>query len=626
MKTKILHSLLITCICLLWANSVSGQFPTDTQLIRINMVKGLPRPAYLDTIIDPVYGSAITCISDETVFGPTNGGATDWWSPYRRHRWFKMQPWNADGSKILIDLTYPNYLVDGTNYSFIKRFDPVYPQRHPPTEAVWSNVNPDIMYGISGNSLIKYKVSSGTRTTMHTFSDYSAISIGLYEGNVSNDDKYVALWCPKGGKYFTVVYDMQADSVFSIYEMGPQGQQDYYETFGLNWVCISQTGNYVVVQWQRSGTGRDMGVELFDNKMNFIRQIYGTVKNGFNIDMGLDADGNDVVVYQNLSTCDIMTHRLNDGFVTKVLSGTKISKATTISCRNLKRPGWAYFGDFEAGAGSVAEYHAAGTSDPSKASYNTVFALKLDGSETVEVFGHMHHSTNEGLYVQPMPVPSPDGTKVMFASDWEEEDMSVTYVGGPFKYTRVYDYVAEYLAPTIPGGMVASDYTTESFTFSWNASIDDENGIQYVVFMDGDSIGTTTDTSMNINGLSTHTAYAMTVKAINVNGNISPASQTLNVTTGSTSIDNPNSSNGMIKVIVSPNPMTDKGIITLTAEKEDDFVISISDLTGRKVFEKQLLKTKQATIELKAFQNKSMYIVKVENSKNQVVIKKLLQK
>ena len=72
--------------------------------------------------------------------------------------------------------------------------------------------------------------------------------------------------------------------------------------------------------------------------------------------------------------------------------------------------------------------------------------------------------------------------------------------------------------------------------------------------------------------------------------------------------------------------MTDKGIITLTAEKEDDFVISISDLTGRKVFEKQLLKTKQATIELKAFQNKSMYIVKVENSKNQVVIKKLLQK
>jgi hypothetical protein len=369
-----------------------------------------------------------------------------------------------------------------------------------------------------------------------------------------------------------------------------------------------------------------MGVEVFDNKMNFIRQVTGTVKNGYNIDMGLDADGNDVVVYQNLSTCDILTQRLSDGKITKVLSGSKISKATTISCRNVQRPGWAYFGDFEAGPGSVAEFHAAGTSDKTKASYNTVFALKLDGSETVQVFSHMHHSTNEGLYTQPMPVPSPDGKKVMFASDWEEEDMSVAYEGGPFKYTRVYDYIAEYLAPTIPDGMAASDYTDESFTLSWNTSKDDSNDIRYIVYKDGDSIATTTDTSLSINGLSPHTAYAMAVKAVNRANNISPASQALDVTTGTTSIGNTRSSDRTMKVSVSPNPMTDKGYLTITSDQVDDFVVSVCDLTGRIVFEKQLFQTKEETIILTAFQNKSLYIVKVTNRKNQVVVKKIVQK
>ena len=624
MKTKIVQSLLIAFIAMLWVNTASGQFPTETQLTKIDMIKGLPTPVYLDTIIDPVYGSAITRISDETVFGPTQVGPTDWWAPYRRHRWFKMQPWNADGSRILVDLTYPNYLVDGSTYKLIKRYDPTKPTRHPPTEAIWSNVNPDIMYGISGNSLIKYKVSSTIRTTMHTFSEYNAISIGLYEGNVSNDDKYVALWCPKGGRYFTVVYDMQADSVYSTYEMGPQGQQDYYETFGLNWVCISQTGKYVVIQWQRSGSGRDMGVEVFDNKMNFIRQVTGTVKNAYNIDMGLDVDGNDIVVYQNLSTCDIMTQRLSDGKITKVLSGSKISKATTISCRNVQRPGWAYFGDFEAGPGSVAEFHAAGTSEKSKASYNTVFALKLDGSETVQVYSHMHHSTNEGLYVQPMPVPSPDGKKVMFASDWEEEDMSVAYEGGPFKYTRVYDYVAEYLAPTIPGGITASDYTDVGFTLSWNKSTDDDAGIYYVVYKDGDSIGTTITTSLVVSGLSSHTTYAMTVKAINAMNNISPASQVFNVTTGTTGIRQPNRSTEAFNVSVFPNPVSDEGTITISFALTDDYLISVYDITGRKLIEKQVQGHNYRFEDLNVFQKRTLYILKVANSKNQNVVKKII--
>ena len=45
-----------------------------------------------------------------------------------------------------------------------------------------------------------------------------------------------------------------------------------------------------------------------------------------------------------------------------------------------------------------------------------VFALKLDNSETVERFVQTHNSTNCASYVQ--NGVSPDGTKVLFASDW----------------------------------------------------------------------------------------------------------------------------------------------------------------------------------------------------------------
>ena len=44
--------------------------------------------------------------------------------------------------------------------------------------------------------------------------------------------------------------------------------------------------------------------------------------------------------------------------------------------------------------------------------------MKTDGSGTVEVFAFSHH-TNVGTYaMQPQAVPSPDGKRVMFASEW----------------------------------------------------------------------------------------------------------------------------------------------------------------------------------------------------------------
>ena len=49
-----------------------------------------------------------------------------------------------------------------------------------------------------------------------------------------------------------------------------------------------------------------------------------------------------------------------------------------------------------------------------------IVAVKMDGSGTVERFGH-YHSTASVYRSQAQAVPSPDGRRVLFASDWAED-------------------------------------------------------------------------------------------------------------------------------------------------------------------------------------------------------------
>jgi hypothetical protein len=49
-----------------------------------------------------------------------------------------------------------------------------------------------------------------------------------------------------------------------------------------------------------------------------------------------------------------------------------------------------------------------------------ILAVKLDGSGQVERFGH-YHSTAKPYRAEAHPVPSPDGRRVLFASDWADD-------------------------------------------------------------------------------------------------------------------------------------------------------------------------------------------------------------
>ncbi|MGV8814827.1 MAG: fibronectin type III domain-containing protein [Gelidibacter sp.] len=87
-------------------------------------------------------------------------------------------------------------------------------------------------------------------------------------------------------------------------------------------------------------------------------------------------------------------------------------------------------------------------------------------------------------------------------------------------------------APTAPSNLTASGTTNTTTNLSWTTSTDNVGVTGYTILRNGTSVGTTTGaTNFNVTGLTQGTAYSFTVTARDAAGNVSPSSNTVNVTT-----------------------------------------------------------------------------------------------
>ena len=122
--------------------------------------------------------------------------------------------------------------------------------------------------------------------------------------------------------------------------------------------------------------------------------------------------------------------------------------------------------------------------------------------------------------------------------------VSLKYNGIPtaceaFTYGEVEDYTVnigattggDIEAPTAPTSLAASAITETTAILNWTASTDNVGVTGYEVFQGATSIGTVTATTTNITGLTASTNYTFTVKATDAAGNVSAASNSVNVTT-----------------------------------------------------------------------------------------------
>jgi hypothetical protein len=177
------------------------------------------------------------------------------------------------------------------------------------------------------NQWIKVDALTNVRTTIRTFSQYSQVSFGSYEGNLSNDDRYVALQCKAATGNSVIVYDQVADAIISSMATGS------------NWpnnVSMSQSGAYVVIQWGANGTGTYQGVSSYTRSLNLVRKLTSYVSH---CDMGYDTAGNEVCVAPDSANSSraIVAYRLDTGAKTTLLTDAQMSWYIHVSCRNINR-------------------------------------------------------------------------------------------------------------------------------------------------------------------------------------------------------------------------------------------------------------------------------------------------
>ena len=88
--------------------------------------------------------------------------------------------------------------------------------------------------------------------------------------------------------------------------------------------------------------------------------------------------------------------------------------------------------------------------------------------------------------------------------------------------------------PSAPSGLAATATSSSSVSLSWTASADSVGVAGYNILRNGTKVGTSTTTSYTDNGLASNTTYAYTVTAFDAAGNVSPASNSVTVTTPAT--------------------------------------------------------------------------------------------
>ena len=358
---------------------------------------------YLQDMKDPVFGFSTTRVTNP---GGSMPGAAACTPAYCTHRYSSSQAWNADQSLLLITNGCSGFcFLDGQTYAPLFR-------RATPDECEWHPADPNLMICVSRLAVYLWAPRSDTKTLVFSGGTYRNLQFGPYKGNPSRDgNRIVVRAVNASGDLVAFAYDIAAGLKYADIRLA--------EFAGSNGYCsISPSGRYVFCT-QKLPDGIDQAL-VFTVEGQLLQHWTDHHRPGHG-DMTIDADGSDVYVGISKDDPDkyhIIKRRLVDGQVTDL---APYGEGQHASLRNTSRPGWvflSYAGDFS----ELARH-------PGWAPfYQEVVALRIDGSGEVRRIAQTHNVKHD-YWSETHASPSPDGTQVIWSSNWEQP-------GGP-----VADYV-----------------------------------------------------------------------------------------------------------------------------------------------------------------------------------------
>jgi hypothetical protein len=383
----------------------SDPLPPIITDLDVRQIPQIPEPAPHQPWRDPAFGSCLLRVTDrQKDIAPEDD------SMGMKNEYSRVQSFNADGSLFLIRSLNAYWYVYDTSTLQNLGITPIL------TDPRWDANDPDLLYYSDGTLLMSYNVRSGEVAQVHDFAnDFPGESLAevwtRYEGSPSRDSRYWGLMA-QNMSWETVailVYDLTEDRVISIMETP--------HDMPLDSVTISPLGNYLLAYndnyceyGQLGSFEHPCGLMGYDRDLKNGRGLLRIIGHS---DTALDANGREVLVYQDIDTDNISMLDLASGEVTPLLpidfSHTAIG--LHFSGRAFNQPGWVVISTLNG-------------CQPQPCTWmdDTVFLLKLNSEGWVIRLAHTHSVYNEEMehdyWAEPHASANLDLSRILFTSNW----------------------------------------------------------------------------------------------------------------------------------------------------------------------------------------------------------------
>jgi hypothetical protein len=220
---------------------------------------------------------------------------------------------------------------------------------------------------------------SPTVTSLHNFG--RPISLGRGEGAIA-DDGTVALLDDNGN---IATWNVKTNTGTGFWSTG--GNPDS--------ATMSRDGNIVVAVFEPASTGHVNEIWAYNDDGSNAHRVRSGAQHG---DTAVSTSGRQVWIQADGQMHDLLT-----GSATQLFSSSNAFASGHVSGRG--PAGWGYYSVYDTSA------------QAGKPGNDQVVAVRLDGSAAVRVFGFAERR-GSSYETQPQAVPSRDGLRVLFASDW----------------------------------------------------------------------------------------------------------------------------------------------------------------------------------------------------------------
>ena len=370
-------------------------------------VPSLAEPVPRQWFSDPTFGTCMVRVTDrgsDLAPGDASSGMVN--------EYARVQSFNADGSRLLVRGT------DGTWYLYDAQT--LLPLGELPLEVEprWDAADPSLIYHLDETRLLAFDVQTGTQTELHDFArDFPGQDLAAvwtrYEGSPSRDRRYWGLlaqdedWEPVA----YVVYDRNTGQVTTRDIRDVPNVEE-----GIDHVTLSPLGTYFLASFdaacehgQLGDDAHPCGLMVYDRDLSHGRSLLRIIGH---YDPALDAQGREVVVYQDIDTDQISMLDLASGAVTPLWDIDFSHTAIGLHFSGLAydRPGWA----------------VVSTHDDEVTTYtwmdDEVFAVELEVGGRVVRLAHTHSVVDDeeelDYWAEPHASTNADLTRIVFGTNW----------------------------------------------------------------------------------------------------------------------------------------------------------------------------------------------------------------